>query len=301
MQHHNANLADSQFIRLSNTLAEFGQHPENDGLPVLLIDAPFARASVLLQGAQLLEFQPAGEHPWLWLSPFAQFRAGASPRGGIPVCLPWFGVNRHHPDKPKHGFARNRDWQLLRWQESPASIKLEFGFCYEGDEPALFATPFSASLTIVLSAQLDLSLHIHNTASCAQEFSWALHSYFAVDDCSHSTVSGLDGLTYLDNTQGLQAQQQQGPVQFLAEIDRVYTRTLAAQQIHAGHTLAINGEHCPTCIVWNAGATAAANMADIGAAYRQYICVERGCAFADSLILPAATGFSSTMSIIRQA
>lgn len=294
MQHHNANLDDSQFIRLGDTRSEFGGR---DALPLLVIDSPFCQATVLLQGAQLLTFRPTGSTPWLWLSPVARFEAGKSPRGGIPVCLPWFGVNRQDPQKPKHGFARNRDWQLVRWQESASAVQLELAFDYAGTEPGLFATPFTTHLVITLSQQIDLALTLANTGTQTEEFSWALHTYFAVPDCTQAHVHGLEGITYLDNTLGLKPRVSLLPVEFPGEVDRVYNHTLVPQILDAQHRLQIDGRNCQTCIVWNAGASAAAGLADIGSHYREYVCVERGRAFADRLTLEAGQTFRADMSI----
>ena len=287
-------LTNSRFIHAIDTSAVYGSAA---ALPLLQIDAPFCRATLLLQGAQLLQFQPATSAPWLWLSPYAQFENGKSPRGGIPVCLPWFGVNRADPQKPKHGFARNRNWQLHDWQETDETVQLTLTFDYAGDEPALFATSFIATLVITLSTHLDMVLSIHNTSTSAAEFSWALHSYLAVDDCTHTLVKGLQGITYLDNTQGLKAVTSDTPVQFTQEVDRVYNHTTAPQQLQSTQPLVIDGDHCPTCIVWNAGETLAASMADIRDSYRGYVCIERGCAFADSLTLQGGEVFRAEMRI----
>jgi glucose-6-phosphate 1-epimerase len=295
MSYLNAKLADSQFIRLSDTQTCFNGR---DALPVLVIDAPFCQATIALQGAQLLTFQPTGDQPWLWLSPLAQFEQGKSIRGGIPVCLPWFGVNRTNPEKPKHGFVRNHEWQLSAFHESDHSLQLEFHFSYDGENPGLFSTAFSARLILTLSNNLEVSLQFTNTADTSAEFSWALHSYLAVDDCRLTRVSGLEGLPYMDNTQHLKVLVQDGAVEFLQEVDRVYNNASAqAQIIHAQQSLSIRGDNCPTCIVWNAGKKVAATLADIREHYKGYICVERGCAFNDSLNLTPGESFNSRMMI----
>lgn len=296
MPYLNAKIAGSQFVRLTDTRSHFHSH---DALPLLVVNAPFCQATITLQGAQLLTFQPTGDKPWLWLSPYAQFESGKSIRGGIPVCLPWFGVNRKNPEKPKHGFVRNHDWELVSLQESATAIELEFGFTYNSERPELFNTPFTATLEMTLSGSLDFSLHIHNRATETAEFSWAFHSYFAVADCEETTVSGLEGIHYLDNTRGLNAFLQDGDIPFLQEVDRVYNHTTVPQSINAQQRLSVTGENCPTCIVWNAGKNVAATLADIREDYRHYICVERGCAFGDSLVLPAGATSSSTMTINR--
>jgi glucose-6-phosphate 1-epimerase len=294
MPHLNAKLANSQFIHLSDTQTLFNGQ---DALPVLVINAPFCQATIALQGAQLLQFQPTGDKPWLWLSPYAHFEKGHAIRGGIPICLPWFGVNQQTPSKPKHGFVRTIEWQLDKAEESAEHIRLNFSYVYSGDKPELFETAFKAYLIIELSQQLTLTLNIENNAAVDAPFSWAMHTYFAVDDCAQAQVSGLDGATYLDNTQALQATTQQGNVMFLEEVDRVFQSTTDAQYLHTHHQLEITGNDCPSCIIWNPGKSAANSLSDIKESYKAFVCVERGCAFIDSLSLPANSQYISNMTI----
>lgn len=75
-------------------------------LDIIVVDHPQVKASLALQGAHLLSWQPAGEEEVLWLSDATVFKTGVALRGGIPVCWPWFAPAA---DKslPSHGFARN--------------------------------------------------------------------------------------------------------------------------------------------------------------------------------------------------
>jgi glucose-6-phosphate 1-epimerase len=290
----NTLLADGLSVQLSDTRALYNSA---EALPVLIVDTPLCHAVIALQGAQLLSFQPKGDMPWLWLSPHAIFARGHAIRGGIPLCLPWFGVNSVDPTKPKHGFVRNRDWQLLWVNEADAAVTLCLEFQYAGDQPELFTTAFTAQLSITLAADVMLALQLRNDSRQAAEFSWALHSYFAVDDLGSAQVDGLDGCDYLDNTRRLNVFQQLGAVKFGEEVDRVFARTSAPQFVQAQHRLQISGENCPTCIVWNVGEKVSGNIADIREAYRRYICVERGCAFGDSFCLSAGASVVSTMHL----
>jgi glucose-6-phosphate 1-epimerase len=68
-----------------------------DELLCLRVRHPAATALVALQGAQVLEYTPTGSRPVIWLSETAAFKRGQSPRGGIPVCWPWFGDLARNP------------------------------------------------------------------------------------------------------------------------------------------------------------------------------------------------------------
>src|SRR5690554_6954112 len=104
----------SDSIRISDTRQCYGS---DRALPCLDVQTERLRAVVAFQGAQLLSFCPAGEAEWLWLSPNARFEEGRAIRGGIPLCGPWFGSRLDNPGLPKHGFLRNRPWQLASADE----------------------------------------------------------------------------------------------------------------------------------------------------------------------------------------
>ena len=55
------------------------------GLPVLHVTNALGQAEVLLHGAHVLSFQPAGAAPVLWLSAHSPYAEGKAVRGGVPV------------------------------------------------------------------------------------------------------------------------------------------------------------------------------------------------------------------------
>lgn len=60
-------------------------------LPLIIVSHPKVRGAVSIQGAQLIDWQPCGQKPCIWLSSESAFKAGTAIRGGIPICWPWFG------------------------------------------------------------------------------------------------------------------------------------------------------------------------------------------------------------------
>ncbi|MGB0466225.1 MAG: D-hexose-6-phosphate mutarotase [Pontibacterium sp.] len=257
------------------------------GLPLLRVSNAFCDAVISLQGAQLLEFKARRGPPLLWLSPQAVFEPEQAIRGGIPVCLPWFGVNTSDKGKPKHGFVRNQTWELEHVEE-PDDDSTQLTFVYRSSEQdqLLFPHAFSARLRMVLADTLHLQLSITNHSELAAPFSWALHSYHAINTLKDVRVTGLEGLTYLDNCQGLTPVLQQGPVSFGTEVDRVYESVPDIQTIEGNPGIQIKGQDCDTAIVWNPGPALAASMSDVGPDNHQgFVCVERGAAFANSWTL----------------
>jgi len=268
------------------------------GLELLLVQTPACRAVIATQGAQLLEFRAAGREPLLWLSPKAQLEPGNPVRGGIPLCLPWFGINRKDPAKPKHGLVRTEPWQRAGARELPdGEVELVFTYSHGGSE--LFPAPFSCEVTMGLGRELRLQLQLRNLGEESAEFSWAWHTYFPVDDVRAIEVRGLEGCEYLDNTRDLQRFPQEGALTFPTEVDRVFENAPAQQRIATRAPIDTRSENCHSVIAWNPGAELAATLADVGEHYREYVCVEHGNAFANSWQLGAGETASASLVLFR--
>ncbi len=275
-------LDNTQFLSLTSSKVLYGSA---ESLPLIKVDSPLCEAVIALQGAQLLEYKPKGALSWLWLSPKATFSKGSAIRGGIPICAPWFGVNQLDPQKPKHGFVRTQEWVLKNISEqSDGTVKLDFEFTSAESDLVIFPFSFQLALSITLSEQVTLSFNILNIGHSIMPFSWAFHSYFGVDNLEEVRVAGLDQQTYLDATDNFFSKRQEGDVQFKGEVDSVYENTNKQQAILGKPSINIEGEGCPTAIIWNPGIDLAHKMADISAThFNEFICVERGAAFENSV------------------
>lgn len=274
-----ANLIDQHSNISLRSSREVYPDSRGEGLNLLVIDGPVSKAVIALQGAQLLSFQPKGGSELLWLSPNCDFTPGASLRGGIPICLPWFGVNRRDPSKPKHGFARNLEWQLSELNETPEG-GFELRFSLDSEPNELFAHAFGAELHLRLDATAALNLTVKNRSEEAFACSWALHSYFAVKDLRRARVQGLAGRQYLDNLEALATKQQAGDLEFTGEVDRVFPGVDNAVALVSEPLIAIAHYQCPSVITWNPGPENAAAMGDVGLGNEQgFVCVERGAVF----------------------
>ena len=273
--------------------------PSAGELPIIECITPKCRALIALQGAQLLSFTPVGGDDLLWLSPLETFAPGKAIRGGIPLCLPWFGVNRREPDLPKHGFARNQSWTVDNVVESAAGdLLLSFLFQPTLADLQVFPWAFSAQLDVRLSDSLELTLTIDNTSGEAMPLSFAMHSYFKVSAVDDINLEGVLGAGYLDNCQQLARFRQDEILRFDGEIDRVY-EALGGEQciIDGDRQTKISGSACDTVVVWNPGAELALTMSDVGVHYSDYLCVERDMAFADELLIAAGERHQSTMAL----
>ena len=285
---------------------------EDPQLPLHVIESSDATVVFSQQGAQLLSFIPKEQGDWFWLSPNSRFIAGQAIRGGVPICLPWFGSHCSDASKPSHGFARNVDWQLLGIE----SITHErLGPCtrvafaldqYVQQAHPLFPFVFSAQLICYFNHRLQLEINVTNTDTQPLPLSWALHSYHPVDNLHHAKVTGLEGCHYLDNTQQLLRQVQQGDVTFDDEVDRVFVNDPTEQRLvqrpatstspEAGLKVSATGS--ATAIVWNPGIKKATAMNDLGAGYQaDFVCLERGNAFDNAVELAPQQCHRATLDI----
>lgn len=304
-------------LQLSDSKTVFPDHAHDTALPVVRVRNDRCEATIAVQGAQLLTFRTTAGIPLLWLSPKAIFLPGKAIRGGIPVCLPWFGPHPTDSRKPQHGFARNRDWALVDAEAvDSGTTRLVWELHYPDPKTdlnsphlSLFEGQFRARLTMTLTDHISLLLTVQNTGDTSLPLSWALHSYHPVADAAKAEISGLDQCVYWDNanrptdhttpvTQRAQ-QHQSGNVRFEGEVDRVYGGVPPAQQLHGGtRTLTVAGDSCHSAIVWNPGAALATQMADVGAEhYREFVCLERGNTAEHSLQLAPGEVHRASLTI----
>lgn len=250
------------------------------GLDLIQVQTELFNAIISPYGAQLLSFTPRDARDLLWVSPNCRFEAGSALRGGIPLCLPWFGAHPTDASKPNHGFARNRFWELTTIASAGEECRLSFALQHPGDQ--LFAQAFSAELSIHMAEHLQLNLAVSNTSEQTLDCSWVLHSYFATGPIDQVQVSGLEGRRYLDKTRGQAESIQTGKVTFNGEIDRVYPGVDNPVQIHSHNDITIEHQGCPSVVVWNPGAELAARIGDIGPGNEHgFVCVERGACASD--------------------
>jgi glucose-6-phosphate 1-epimerase len=247
------------------------------GQPAMWLRAPDgAEATVLLHGGQVVSWIPAGDQERLYLSPLAAAGPGQAVRGGVPVCFPQFA---DRGPLPKHGIARDRDWQ---WVEGAQRGDVALGVLRLRDDEhtrALWPHAFEAELTLVISGlQLDIELAITNTGHTPFDFTAALHSYLLVDDVRRAKLGGLYGVHYTDSVSGVQQHQEIDPFSFAGEIDRVYDDASGSLSLAtAMGRMALSAEGFPDVVVWNPGPAKAAALPDLpDDDWLRLLCVEAG-------------------------
>lgn len=250
---------------------------DHHGQPAILIRSPDgAQATVLLHGAHVVSWVPAGGTEQLYLSPTADYSAGKAVRGGIPVIFPQF--EKKGPDRslPRHGFVRNRAWQLESQREGQAHAQATFQLSDSDETRALWPHGFELELTVSVSgAQLELELYVRNSGSTVWPFSAALHTYLAVSELARVRLHGLQGLTYIDNLRNAEAVEELPDKSFSGEIDRIYEKASSLLLADSQRQLQIRSDNLPDAVVWNPGPDKCAALSDMPPSdWQHMLCVE---------------------------
>jgi glucose-6-phosphate 1-epimerase len=252
-----------------------------DGMVLVRVANAQAHATIALQGAHIMTFQPTvSEQPVLWLSPAAKLAPGKSIRGGVPICWPWFGAHPTDSTFPAHGFARTALWQIsatLALADGSTSITFELP---QSAMPAV-QWPHACRLQLVVTVGLKLTVELvtENTGDQVFMIGEALHTYFNISDVDTMRITGLENCTYLDKVGISQTKIQNGPIQIDSEVDRIYINSTQDCVIDdSGYLRCIriskHGSH--STVVWNPWTEKSAKMGDFGSSdgYRGMVCVE---------------------------
>lgn len=247
------------------------------GMPVAEITTPYASARIAVQGAQVLEWQPTGQQPVLWVSRAAVYQPGKGVRGGVPVCWPWFGAGE--AGKPAHGFVRTRMWEVRETGLGPAdSVFIRFGMKDDESTRALWDHPFDLELVVSVGAALNMELVTRNTGAAPFVITEGLHTYFRVGNIHKTRVLGLENAVYLDKVRDFARDIQQGTLSFSGETDRIYLNTAAdciIDDAGLNRKIRVAKSGSTSTVVWNPWAEKEKGFADMAMGeYQDMLCVE---------------------------
>lgn len=239
---------------------------------LILQSSSGGRAEVYRYGAHLTSWQTSRGKQWIFLSQQARFDKTSAIRGGIPVIFPQFNA---FGDGPRHGFARNLDWQIKHVADDHVCLYLE-----SGDNTKVWPFRFRAELSCLITDQsLSVGLKVINTDTKPLQFTCALHSYLAVDNLAKLRISGLQGLHYWDNDgSDFTARKRftDPTLTFEDAIDRVFFRYREPIVVNTeSGSLGLEHQGFEDIVVWNPGHTGAATMEDFGDdEYTSMVCIE---------------------------
>ncbi|MBI6530524.1 D-hexose-6-phosphate mutarotase [Proteus vulgaris] len=238
-------------------------------LPILVISHPKVRAAISLQGAHLIAWQPAQEHPVFWLSEASLFTPGVAIRGGIPICWPWFAS----AGTPSHGFARILPWEFSAHTEQDDSVLITMTLKESQQTQKYWPHPF----TLIARFKLGVTCEVELESYGDYDATAALHSYFNVSDIDNVSVTGLGG-HYIDTVADKEVYTDETSLRFNGRTDRLYTEPDDFNLIHDDdwdRTIEVHHYHHSDVVCWNPGAELASSMKDMSAGgYRKMACVE---------------------------
>lgn len=249
-------------------------------LPKIIVQTPKCCGEIYLHGAHVTAFTPAGCEPVLWLSRMSRFRSGIPIRGGIPICFPWFDIHECDPQLPMHGFARRMDWSVSNVEQLPSS-SMSISLCLEENEDSLKIWPhrFRLTYSMIFDTFLTVRLAVHNSSSHMISVTEALHSYFTIGDIRSVSISGLEGVDYVDKVSGNNERtRQRGQIRFEGETDRPYLNTQSQcilDDPRLNRRIAISKVGSNTTVVWNPWIDKASKMEDFGdEEWQNMVCIE---------------------------
>jgi glucose-6-phosphate 1-epimerase len=250
----------------------------NGGLPRISVTTPVASAEIYLHGAQVTSWRPAGHEDVIFLSRQSQFEAGKAIRGGIPVCFPWFRNKVDDPKAPSHGVVRTKAWELDSVEVRGDGVLVSLSTVSDEGTRAWWPHDFHLVHRATIGTQLTQELIMTNTDPGAVRFEEALHTYYRVGAAENVRISGLDGVAYLDNTDGNREKRQDGDIVFTAQTDRAYLDTTHAVEIFdpvLRRRIRLEKQDSRTTVVWNPWSTGAQSLSDLGDdEWRTMACVE---------------------------
>jgi D-hexose-6-phosphate mutarotase len=276
------------------------------GLVVAEFNNAQATASLCLQGAHLISWQPKSQaKPVVWVSRDAKMAAGKSIRGGAPVCWPWFGAHATEASFPGHGYARTVPWQVLESGTEPnGATRLTLRLVESDKTRAQWNHDCNVDLTVIIGDTLRMEMTTENTGAVDFVIGEALHTYLQISDIGSVSVTGLDGCEYWDKVGGSNLRKQAGAITFSGETDRVYINTAAQCVIEDDKLMRRiyikkSGSH--STVVWTPWVEKADKMGDMGQpdGWREMVCVESVNALDNAV--KVAAGSQHTMIVEYRA
>ncbi|MFA6774538.1 MAG: D-hexose-6-phosphate mutarotase [Sphaerochaeta sp.] len=270
-------------------------------LSVLLIENEQARCMVYLQGAHVTSFTPNGQADLLFMSPYSTYEKGKPFRGGIPISFPWFGKHPKRDDLFLHGLVRTKPWELREAIDiADGSTKLVLST--EDDEYTRSIWPyrFSLQLTITVAASLRLEMQVTNTDEQSFSFEEAFHTYFRIGSLQDCSITGLDGCTVVDRSDGNREYSQDGSVVVGGEFVRIFEQAGPVVALHdpvLGRSIRMEQENLKQVFVWNPGDEKAKQNPEVLDAWKDFLCVEQVNSGKAAVVLEKGRTHQSTLVV----
>lgn len=274
-----------------------------DQLDALKIEHPTFKATLLLQGAQLIEFSPnASKNSLVWLSDSAEFKTGQPIRGGIPICWPWFGDLNKNPEQvqqqvdavnayPAHGFVRNMDWSIKSIDENCQSVSVTLEIFSNEETLKIWPFEFNLCACFTFSNELTMELITTNLSEKTMHFCQALHTYLPTQDIHSTYIHNANRALYIDALDNWKEKEQSGKICFNKETDRLYflkakdngyeLRVETPEQ-----HLILNNKNTVSAVIWNPWIDKSLRLSQFDPNdYKKMFCIETASVLDDAKTL----------------
>ncbi len=149
-------------------------------------------------------------------------------RGGIPLLFPNAGpVQGIRYPVPRHGFARNRAWNITEQNQNSITLQLKS----DGNTKTVYPFDFRLELTVALSDnQLTHSMTVTNTGNRPMPTAYGIHPYFKILQAEKPSLKA--------NITGFHP----GDIDWLAEFDKSFPNLGLIEVQMSGKDLTIKND-----------------------------------------------------------
>jgi glucose-6-phosphate 1-epimerase len=274
------------------------------GMPAARITTNSCAATMHIHGAHVTSWRPAGSDEIIFVSSKARYVDGQAIRGGIPICFPWFRGKSDDPKAPAHGFVRTKSWNLQSIKTQGADVAVTMSTSSDAATKKWWPHEFRAELRVTFGRNLKLEFSVENAGTNECHYEEALHTYYLVGDIASARVQGLDGASYLDNTDGNREKKQLGEVSVGKTTDNAYVNNESALGVMdpvLKRRMHIRKENSRTAVIWNPWKEAAEKMSDMGAdEWKKMLCVEGANILGNAIKLIAGENHTTTVTMSVQ-
>jgi len=251
---------------------------DEGGLLSVRVTTPLCDGEMHLHGAQVTSWKPAGAEEVIFLSRQARWEEGKAIRGGIPICFPWFRAKADDSHAPAHGVVRTKIWTLESIEQNAGGITVSMYTQSDPDTRRWSSRKSAGHHRVTFGSALRLELTVSNTGFKPFRFEEALHTYYRVGDVRKVRVRGLDGVTYLDNTDSNKKEKQNGDVVISSPTDNAYMNTQNPLQLIdpvLNRSIQVIKQNSDSTVIWNPWAEGARALSDLGDdEWQHMVCVE---------------------------
>jgi glucose-6-phosphate 1-epimerase len=174
--------------------------------------------------------------------------------------------------------VRTKAWELDSIESHGDTVVVSLSTVSDEGTRAWWPYDFHLVHRATIGAALTQELVTTNTGAAPVRFEEALHTYYRVGAAAQVRIGGLDGVAYLDNTDGNREKRQAGDIVFTAQTDRAYLDTTHAVEIAdpvLRRRIRLEKQNSRTTVVWNPWSTGAQTLTDLGdEEWRTMACVE---------------------------